>query len=196
VRLAAIAVMLVAGTFVFGGAVAWAHGDPASDYLVAHDVFLPVDNKVDESVSRRLSDTVRAAADAGLPVKVAIIASRFDLGTAFRLYERPQAYADGLALELASHGYRDGLLVVMPNGLGYSGVQVVKDVSAPGADVTKEAEAATIAVRLLAAASGHPIRSEHSAVSQTRDRLTIAAGVTALLAFAAGVVLFRRSRTL
>src|SRR5205807_8727505 len=118
--------------------------------------------KVDPNVTARLSGTVRAADNAGYKVKVALIGSRYDLGTAFSLYDKPQRYAEFLGLEL-SFQFRDHLLVVMPNGFGTSiagkpdpnGVQALKGLPGPGKDATKQAEAATAAIRRLAAASGH-----------------------------------------
>ena len=48
-----------------------------------------------------------------------MIGTRYDLGTAFSLYNKPQRTPQFLGLEL-SFQYRDRLLVVMPNGYGYS----------------------------------------------------------------------------
>jgi hypothetical protein len=184
-------------------AVARANGDPASDYLLVQSVFLPFNAKVDPGVTADLSDTIREADKVGFRIKVAVIGTRYDLGTAFSLYNKPQKYAEFLGLEL-SFQYRDRLLVVMPEGFGYSidgrsdrrGIRVVKRLPAPGTDTTKQVEAATEAVRRLAAASGHVLpRGSSGGGSATRDRITIAAAVTALIALLAAIVLFRRGRT-
>lgn len=179
-------------------AVARANGDPASDYLLVQSIFLPFNAKIDPKASAQLSDVIRAANKAGFPIKVAVIGTRYDLGTAFSLFNKPQRYAQFLGLEL-SFQYRDRLLVVMPSGYGYStngkpneaGVGVLKTLPAPGPDPTKEVEGATVAIRRLAAAEGHvlPAGGGHS---ETRDRLVIAAGATALVALLAAIVFWRR----
>lgn len=184
-------------------AVARANGDPASDYLLVQSVFLPFNAKVDPGAAADLSDTIREADKVGFRIKVAVIGSRYDLGTAFSLYNKAQKYAEFLGLEL-SFQYRDHLLVVMPEGFGSSidgrpdprGIKVVNRLAAPGTDTTKQVEAATEAVRRLAAASGHVLaKGSSGGGSATRDRITIAAAVTALIALLAAIVLFRRGRT-
>ncbi len=60
---------------------------------------------------------LRAAGRAGFPVRVAIIASRSDLGAVTELWREPRAYARFLGIEL-SLAYKGRLLVVMPNGFG------------------------------------------------------------------------------
>ncbi|MFL6021285.1 MAG: hypothetical protein ACJ74A_09085 [Gaiellaceae bacterium] len=186
-------------------ATARANGDPASDYLLVQSVFLPFNAKVDKGAAERLNETIKAADEAGFRIKVAVIGTRYDLGTAFSLYNQAQRYAQFLGLEL-SFQYHDRLLVVMPKGYGYSidgkndarGIRVVKRFPSPGTDATMQVEAATQAIRKLAADSGHALPEPKSGRggSQTRDRITIAAGVTALVALLAGIVLFRRSRTI
>ena len=194
--------ILAAAVWLCVPGAARANGDPASDYLLVQSVFLPFNAKIDPNVSLRLSNTVRAADKAGYKVKVALIGSRYDLGTAFSLYDKAQRYAEFLGLEL-SFQYRDHLLVVMPNGFGVSitgkpdprGSKALKGLPGPGKDATTQAEGATTAIRRLAAASGHVLSaSGGGGSSQTRDRLTIAAGVTAFVALLAAIVLFRRKR--
>jgi hypothetical protein len=184
-------------------AAARANGDPASDYLLLQSIFLPFDAKVDPDVTARLSDVIRAAGKADFRIKVAVIRTRYDLGTAFSLYNKAQRYAQFLGLEL-SFQYRDRLLVVMPKGYGYSiagkpdaaGARTLSSLPAPGAGAAKEVEAATAAVRRLAAAAGHVLpKGGSSGSSETRDRLMIAAGATALVALLAAIVFYRRGRT-
>jgi hypothetical protein len=183
-------------------AAARANGDPASDYLLVQSIFLPFNAKVDPTALKELTDTIRAADDSGFKIKVAAIGSRYDLGTAFSLYNKAQKYAEFLGLEL-SFQYRDRLLVVMPNGYGYSidgkpapaGGNVVQALPAPGKDATKQVEGATKAIRKLAAASGVQLRAGGSGGgSKTRDRITIAAGAVALAALLAAIVFWRRER--
>jgi hypothetical protein len=198
-RIALVAAVLL---LVLPAAVARANGDPASDYLLVQSVFLPFNAKVDPKASKELSDTIRAADDKGFKIKVAVIGSRYDLGTAFSLYNKAQKYAQFLGLEL-SFQYRDHLLVVMPNGFGYSvngkpdpkGIAALQNLPPPGKDPTKQVEAATAAVRKLAAASGKPLpASVGGGSSNTRDRITLAAGLVALAALLAAIVFWRRRR--
>lgn len=179
--------------------VARAHRDPASDYLLGQDVFRPLKKVIGVSALERLSAAVRGAERAGFPIKVALIAEPSDLGAELDLYRKPQRYAEHLGLELAS-AYRGPVLIVMPNGFGYavggepSGhARALSALADPGSDPTKQAEAATLAVRRLAANAGHPIALS-TAGSDTRDRITIAAAATAGIALIAGFVLFRRDR--
>ena len=136
-----------------------AHGDPASDQLPTQNVFLPFNARVDAAAAKRLNEMLASADKAGFKIKTAVILGPGDLGTAFSLIHKPQRYAEFLGLEL-SFVYRQRLLVVMPNGFGYSvkgnpdpkAARLLKAIPAPGRDVTKEVEAATLAVQRLAAA--------------------------------------------
>lgn len=178
-----------------------AHGDPASDFLLAQNAFLPFNAKVDAKAAKRLDDMLASADKAGFRIKTAVIVGPADLGTAFSLIHKPQRYAEFLGGELApAYGHR--LLVVMPNGFGYSvkgnpdpkAARLLKTIPPPGADVTKEVEAATLAVQRLAAAGGHRLVISSGGASQARDRITIAAAATLAIAAFAGFVLYRRRR--
>jgi hypothetical protein len=193
---------IVAALLLFAApAVARANGDPASDYLLVQSIFLPFNAKVDPSVSARLAETIRAANKSNFKIKVAIIGSRYDLGTAFSLYNKPQKYAQFLGLEL-SFQYRGRLLVVMPSGYGVSirgrtdhaSVRVVAKLPPPGKSATKEAKGATEAIRKLAVASGIHLSTSVAGGSKNHDRITIAAGVVALAALLAAIVFWRRER--
>lgn len=182
--------------------VARANGDPASDYLLVQSLFLPFNAKVDPQASKELSETIGAADQKDRKIKVAVIGSRYDLGTAFSLYDKAQKYAQFLGLEL-SFQYRDRLLVVMPNGFGYSvngkpdrkGIAVLEKLPPPGRDTTKQVEAATAAIRKLAAASGKPLPAAGSGgSSKTGDRIKLGAGLVALAAALAAIVFWRRRR--
>jgi hypothetical protein len=183
--------------------VARANGDPASDYLLVQSVFLPFNAKVDPKASQELTDTIKAADSKGYKVKVAVIGSRYDLGTAFSLYNQAQKYAQFLGLEL-SFQYRDRLLVVMPNGYGYvvggkpdkNAIAVLGKLPPPGKDPTNQVRGATAAIRKLAAASGKPLPASGGGggSSKTRDRITLAAGLVALAALLAAIVFWRRGR--
>jgi len=198
-RIAIVATLLLLAV----PAVARANGDPASDYLLVQSSFLPFNAKVDPAAAKELTDTIRAANEKGFKIKVAVIGSRYDLGTAFSLYDKAQKYAQFLGLEL-SFQYHDGLLVVMPNGYGYSvggkpdkrAIAVVQKLPPPGKEATKQVQGATAAIRKLAAAAGHPLPASGSGggSSKTRDRITLAAGLVALAAVLAAIVFWRRGR--
>ena len=176
-----------------------ANGDPASDYLLSQNLFLPFTTKIDNGAVKRLDGTLREAQRQHFRIRVAVILSPSDLGTAFSLFGKPQKYSEFLGLEL-SFVYRDRLLVVMPTGYGYSvkgdpdpkASAVLKKLPPPGRNATKEVEAAIVAVQRLAAAGGHRIAVPTGGGSTGRDRITIAAAVTAGIAFAAALVLYRR----
>lgn len=180
---------------------ALANGDPASDYLLGQSIFLPFGAKVDSGAIDRLNATMKASYDAGFKIKVAVIGKPSDLGTAFSLFRKPQRYAEFLGLEL-SFVYRDALLVVMPNGYGYSVngesapqfARALRGLSAPGPDTTGMIRGATVSVRRLAAVAGHRLVVPKGGGSEARDRITIAAAVVAGLALIAAAVLFRRQR--
>ena len=116
----AVALCVVAACVAASASVARADGDPASDYLVARQVFVSSQRVVDSRAQRELLATVAAANRDGFPIRVAIISSDYDMGSITALWRRPALYARFLGLELAS-AYRGRLLVVMPNGFGFNG---------------------------------------------------------------------------
>ena len=194
-----LAVLVVVTACLCAPAAARANGDPASDYLLAQSVFLPFTTKIDNNEVQRLDALLRESQKSGFRIRVAVILSPSDLGTAFSLFEKPQKYAAFLGLEL-SFVYRDRLLVVMPNGYGYTvnsdpdpkASPVLKKLPPAGRNATKEVEAAIVAVQRLAAAEGHRLAVQKGGGSASRDRLTIAAAVTAAVALIAAFVLYRR----
>jgi hypothetical protein len=195
-RLAALVVVTVC---LCAPSAARANGDPASDYLLAQNVFLPFTTNIDGDAVKRLGVALREADKQKFRIRVALILSPSDLGTAFSLFGKPQKYAAFLGIEL-SFVYRDRLLVVMPNGYGYAvnadpdpkASAVLKKLPSPGRNATKEVEAAIVAVQRLAAANGHHLVVPRGGGSASRDRLTIAAAVTAGIALIAAFVLYRR----
>jgi len=199
-RKRAAIVFAVAASLVLPAA-ARANGDPASDYLLAQSLFLPFDARIDSGALSRFKEVVRDANGSGFRIRVALILTPGDLGTAFSLFGKPQRYAEFLGFEL-SFVYRDRLLVVMPDGFGFavggkkdnSATRVLASLRPPGKNATKEAEAATDAVRRLAAASGTRLAVPSGGSSSGRDRITIAAAATAAIALVAAFVLFRRGR--
>ena len=195
-RLAALVVVMVC---LWAPSAARSNGDPASDYLLVQNAFLPFSPKIDSNEVQRLNALLRESHKADFPIRVALILSPSDLGTAFSLFGKPQKYAAFLGLEL-SFVYRERLLVVMPNGYGYTvnadpdpkASAVLKPLPPPGRDATNEVKAAIVAVQRLAAAEGHRLAVPAGGGSASRDRLVIAAAVTAGIALIAAFVLYRR----
>ncbi len=120
------AALVCLGAAVLTGAVcaarppqAQADGDPGSDVLVYQSLFLTAQAGVPVSEQLALGKLVTAAAREHFPIRVAIIAAPSDLGAVTSLWAKPRNYARFLALEL-SLAYRGRVLVVMPDGFGFS----------------------------------------------------------------------------
>jgi hypothetical protein len=97
-------------------AAASADGDPASDYLLVANTFLPYPPP--SAAARAQLSTALASVSKGKGrVKVAVIATANDLGAVPSLFGRPADYARFLGQEL-SLLYHAALLVVMPAGYG------------------------------------------------------------------------------
>ena len=184
---------------------AWAHGDPAGDYLVDHEVFFPLYAPLAEQEQLRLSALVREANAKGYPIRVALIATPRDLGTEGRLWRKPQDYAVDLDQDLVYY-FKGRLLVAMPNGFGIvhpkHGVAPEAALLGrvrPGATPAALAAATTRAIERLAAAQGihvaPPAHVTTPAQRNRRDRIVIALAVVAALVLwrAARLVVSRRS---
>ncbi len=97
---------------------AHADADPPSDFLLSDPVYLPYPpTAVSPAPAAELIGVVKAARRAGLPLKVAVVASRADLGAVPQFFTRPRAYAPFLEREIAFNEAVP-LLVVTPSGLG------------------------------------------------------------------------------
>jgi hypothetical protein len=196
---------------------ALADGDPASDVLVQSQLFNPVDSGISPASQTRLEALLRASARAGFPIRVALIASQSDLGTATALWRNPKNYAQYLWIEL-SQLYGGQVLVVMPNGFGLYGTrsgphavtpaELGVRAAAPGAG-QQLATAALSAVPLLASAAGHPIPAsalaaanrsptpgEKAGAGTSLSPSVVAALVAGLLLIAASWALSLRARPL
>ena len=190
---------------------ALADGDPASDYLISQSVFLPFDVHVDKDRAAGLTALLAASKKAGFPIRVAVIATKTDLGAVPVLYGQPVRYAQFLGQELF-YFYKHNLLVVMPNGYGvYAGGaapaadrDAVAKLPAPGTqDGNALVAAADRAVRTLASRRGITLPqtagTPSGGSSSNRDRFVILGAALALVAVV-GVVVFvlrrrrRRSR--
>ena len=221
VRRGGAAVALVGALFV--PAAARADGDPASDTLYKHRVFLPP--SVGGEARAGSPALQRATADAeraGMPVRVALIAAPSDLGAIPSLFGRPAQYARFLGMEL-QFVYPGRLLVVMPQGAALSRRgQLVPNAAVDNAKVRPGGDGmAESALALVHDLTGVPVRpnapeprsapvqlpSESSAPAIPSGAATtaaegvplwegaaIAAGIVCLL-LAGGLVLVRRVRT-
>ena len=137
---------------------AGADGDPASDILIAQDVFLPVPAPSAHTASALKARVAMVFARRNR-IKVAVVASKTDLGSVPTLFNKPQSYAKFLGIELSTI-YVGPLLVVMPNGFGiYDGgrataraVRVLAKLRVAGRSSDALTRAAATAVHALAAA--------------------------------------------
>jgi hypothetical protein len=110
--------LLMLATCALAG-TARADGDPASDYLLGTQVFLPFDVKLPKAKQQELVSIVRDANKSGYAIRVAVIASPYDLGAVTSLWRKPRPYARFLGAEI-QFIYKQRLLVVMPNGFGFN----------------------------------------------------------------------------
>jgi hypothetical protein len=173
VRLA-VTTAILASAALIAAPSALADGDPASDVLVDYPAFNPIGSGVSSASEARLDALLTASADAGFPIRVALIAAQRDLGTATTLWRKPVSYARFLQAEL-SELYHGQILVVMPNGFGLWGpsgglhsvgvAEMGVRAAAPGPG-NQLAASALAAVPLLAAAAGHPIPQAAIATSR------------------------------
>jgi hypothetical protein len=112
----ALAVVVLAACIAAG--TARADGDPASDYLLGSQVFLPFDAKIPKAKQQELIATLADANRKGYKIRTAVIWSAYDLGAVTSLWRKPQTYARFLSEEIR-FVYAKRLLIVMPNGFGF-----------------------------------------------------------------------------
>jgi hypothetical protein len=198
-------VLVTVALFCVLGGTARADGDPASDYLLGTQVFLPFDLKLAKASQQELTSLVHDANTSGYTIRVAVIGSAYDMGSVTSLWRKPKPYARFLGTEL-TFVYKNRLLVVMPNGFGFN---------RPGHPTTKEyatlskitigpgaaglLTAAEQGVQQLAAASGVTIKrtgDSSGGHSMAHDRVKIIIAAVALLAVAIALrLVLRRKRT-
>jgi hypothetical protein len=197
---------LIAGLLVLAlvPSPARSDGDPASDILVGESVFYPYAPPVSNGLQRTLNAETAAATRAGLPLKVALIASPTDLGAIPELFGKPQQYAQFLDQEISFLSPKPVLLVVMAGGYGAAGpsrqaIDAVRSLARPDGGQSDElARAAIAAVPKLAAAAGHPVTAVSSAPgagsSHGASVLDAVSFAVAAVVLAAAAVLVRRRR--
>jgi len=159
-RRALLVVVLALAALGLLSPAARADGDPGSDVLVYQNLFVAADSNISIPQQVELGNLLTAAGKDGFPVRVAVIATRDDLGAITALWKQPASYAHFLGVEL-SLAYAQRLLVVMPNGFGFSwqghsttGAYQVLGKLSVGSGPNGLVTAAETAVRSLAAASG------------------------------------------
>jgi hypothetical protein len=198
------ALVVAALNFLLAAPIARADGDPASDYLLSQSSFVPPDAGVPSVYEAQLNGVLRDAKARGYEIRVAVIATRNDLGSVGVLYEQPERYARFLGQEL-NFVYKGRLLVVMPNGYGVSrggrpvpaDQAIVDRLSPPGSLGSGPAIGATRAVVRLAAAAGvivpvPPLSGSKRAPGSGNHRLVIAIVVAAVLVALAGAIVIGR----
>jgi hypothetical protein len=178
---------------------ALADGDPASDILAPADtrVYMTL-TAPDSTLEKQLAATAQKVTDAGLPIKVAVIGNKTDLGAVPQLWAKPQTYARFLGSELRFI-YKDTLLVVMPQGFGINGPYALPKALAAlqGIDPRKDptakglTDSADRALRALAAADGVKVGSGSSGGGGGLPLPLIAAGVMVLAGIGGGVLVLR-----
>jgi len=177
----------------------YADGDPASDILLGQGAYYPYNLWSDVPLEAAMNKALSESARAGLPLKVAVIGSKIDLGLDPRFFGHPQQYAEYLDKEIA-YNYRPRLLVVMPQGFGLVAVTdhgALADVSINSHGPVALTRSAILAVVTLARANGHDI-----AMPRVPARASSHGGPPSLLIFCApllglllaGFLLHRRRR--
>lgn len=155
-------VLAVAAALAVLPAPALADGDPASDYLLTEDVYLPLSPGISTDLGRTITDLLKSTRKAGFPLRVAIIAAPRDLGAVPQYFGRPQSYAPFLESEIAFNTKKP-LLVVMPGGYGVAAMPNGAENGLTGLAPPKSAQGddigrATItAIVKLSKAAGHPV---------------------------------------
>ena len=170
-----VAVFAVCAAGVLAPA-ARADGDPGSDVLVYQNLFVATDANVSIPQQVELGDLLTSAANAGFPIRVALISQPDDLGAITALWQKPAAYASFLGTEL-SLTYAQRLLIVMPNGFGFNwqghsstAAYKVLDGLHIGSGGSSLVTAAEIGVRALAQASRVRLAAPASAASGSAAR--------------------------
>jgi len=135
-------------------------GDPASDVLLAQNAFYPYQPPVPPKLEATLNALLVAASREHMPLKVAIVGSREDLGAVPTFFGHPQKYAEFLHLEI-SYNQPQSLLVVMPAGFGLAAAHPASALAHLRIDTHHGTSGLTrtaiLAVTALARANGHTL---------------------------------------
>ena len=188
--------------------LARADGDPASDWLLSQPSFVPEDIGVPAAYTTQLNAVLSDAKARGYEIRVAVIGTRYDMGSVYVDWLKPKRYVPFLSKELF-FVYKGRVLVVMPNGLAVTDGggkpapaadrALVDRLPAPGKDPAALATAATHTVIALAANHGAivalPKLGHVSGSTTNRDRVTLAAAALVVAALLGAGTFWRRRRT-
>jgi hypothetical protein len=201
-RLVLLAAVAVAGGAAAG--IARADGDPASDVLLADNVFLSFQSPYGSAEGRTLEALALEAKRQRFPIRVAVITQIADLGAIGGLYGKAQRYAEFLGREI-TFVYRGTLVVAMngePGGFGVFGPgatpaarRALARMKLPRTPATAAelARLAAVAVQRVAAASGHRLEvAEAEKKTSTRLLEVILVAALGLVALAGGAALLAR----
>ena len=202
-----VALVALSALALAAAPLARADGDPASDWLLSQPSFVPGDDGVPAAYSTQLKAVLSDAKARGYEIRVAVIGTRYDMGSVYELWRQPGQYAHFLGTELF-FVYKGRLLVVMPNGLAVkdgngkpapaADVALVKRLPPPGKNGAALTSAATQAVIKLAANHGAivalPKLGHVSGSSTKQDRVTIAAVALVVVVLLGAGGLWRRRR--
>jgi hypothetical protein len=151
----------IAAAVAVAAAPAHADGDPCSDFLLSQSLCVPL-NRPAQSQINRVQKTLDYAAKKGFLVRVAVIASKQDLGSNPEYFGLPEPYAKLLAAEV-QFAYKGRILTIMQKGYGIRNhnkpdateAKVLGHVAKPTSDQPDGLMvSANEAIRKLAAASG------------------------------------------
>jgi hypothetical protein len=179
--------------------LARADGDPASDWLLQRPLFVPSDAGISATDSASITALLRSARQQGYTLHVAVIPTRYDMGSVTVLFAQPRLYARFLSQELYFL-YKGRVLVVMPTGYAIARAgaadraeqAALNGLPPPGSARGAPLAAATErAIRRLATQAGVTLAAVHSpsghGTSTARDRIVI--GIVAA-PLAAGALTF------
>jgi hypothetical protein len=198
------AALLAVAVLALAPAAALADGDPASDVLLAQDVYYPYAPKVSPRLTTALNTLAKRVRAAGYPMKVALIEAPSDLGAYPNLFGDTQSYANLLAKEIAFNS-RPHLLVVMPSGFAGDNLGAKVDSALNGVPIDQPAKsdglakAALAAVARIASSNGHPtpvppeakvaVAASKSSSKRSTPSLLVYGGPVLLVLIAVGVLL-------
>lgn len=160
-------------------------------------MYVPGDGGFAPSQTAQLRGLLAEARRAGVPIRVAVIATQADLGSVTELWRQPQNYARFLAAELGQV-YRGTLVVAMPAGFGIANVGG----AAPGGGQVGVSarpgplpEATMSVVRAVAVADGHPLALPRAAAVSGSGSALGSIDLGSWLALAAGAALIAAAWT-
>ena len=183
--------------------LAHADGDPASDWLIGQSTFIPPDAGISKDDQAKLVALLQSAKEQGYTLRVAVIQSRYDLGSVTVLDKHPHLYAPFLSQELR-FVYKGRVLVAMSNGyaIARNGKRdPVEQKALANLAVAKPFQGAPLAasveraIRRLTSRAGVHVQAAPitaSTTSPNHDRLLIGAGAALLLLAVVAVSLWRR----